>query len=94
MKKPIYDGTNEDECEYYDNVIMELPTYEEWTKNMSLTDQIKFHYDVDVINPYTRESNFIGDPWEIVAEVANNPNWLNEFRKEFEEDLREREYIR
>ena len=94
MKKPIYDGTNEDECEYYDNVIMELPTYEEWTKNMSLTDQIKFHYDVDVINPYTRESNFIGDPWEIVAEVANNPNWLNEFRKEFEENLREREYIR
>ena len=94
MKKPIYDGTNEDECEYYDNVIMELPKYEEWTKNMSWTDQIKCHYDVDVINPYTRESNFIGDPWEIVAEVANNPNWLNEFRKEFEENLREREYIR
>ena len=44
MKKPIYDGTNEDECEYYDNVIMDLPTFEEWTNNMSLTDQIKFHY--------------------------------------------------
>ena len=87
MKKPIYDGTNEDECEYYDNVIMELPTYEEWTKTMPLVDQIKFHYDVDV-------DNFIGDPWEIVAEVATNPNWLNEFKKEFEEDLREREYIR
>lgn len=87
MKKPIYDGTNEDECEYYDNVIMELPTFEEWTKNMSLTDQIKFHYDVDI-------DNFIGDTWGIVAEVATNPNWLNEFRKEFEENLREREYIR
>ena len=38
------DGTNEDECEYYDNVIMDLPTFEEWTNNMSLTDQLKFHY--------------------------------------------------
>ena len=73
---------------------MSLPTYEEWTKNMSLTDQIKFYYDVDVINPYTRESNFTGDPWQIVGEIAENcPNWLNEFRKEFEEYLREREYI-
>ena len=55
---------------------------------MSLTDQIKFHYDVDL-------DNFTGDPWEIVGEIAENcPNWLNEFRKEFEENLREREYIR
>ena len=69
------------------NDMENLPTYEEWTENMSLTDQIKFHYDVDI-------DNFIGDPWEIIAEVASNPNWLNEFKKEFEEDLRVREYIR
>ena len=89
MKRPIYDGTNEDECEYYDNVIMDLPTFEEWTNNMSLTDQIKFHYDVDL-------DNFTGDPWEIVAEIARTEgsNWLKEFHKEFEENLREREYIR
>ena len=89
MKKPIYDGTNEDECEYYDNVIMDLPTFEEWTKDMSLTDQIKFHYDVDL-------DNFTGDPWEIIAEIARTEgsNWLREFHKEFEENLREREYIR
>jgi len=89
MKKPIYDGTNEDECEYYDNVIMDLPTFEEWTNNMSLTDQLKFHYDVDL-------DNFTGDPWEIVAEIArtDGSNWLREFHKEFEENLREREYIR
>ena len=89
MKQPIYDGTNEDECEYYDNVIMDLPTFEEWTNNMSLTDQIKFHYDVDL-------DNYIGDPWEIVAEIArtDGSNWLREFKKNFEEDLREREYIR
>ena len=94
MKKPIYDGTNEDECEYYDNVIMELPTFEEWTENMSLTDQIKFYYDVDVINPYTRESNFIGDPWEILAKCAVDPHWLEEFKVNFKEYLQEREYIR
>ena len=64
-----------------------LPTFEEFTKDMSLTDQIKFHYDVDI-------DNFTGDPWEIVGEIAENcPNWLKEFRKEFEENLREREYI-
>ena len=87
MKRPIYDGTNEDECEYYDNVIMDLPTFEEWTKDMPLVDQIKFHYDVDI-------GNFIGDYWEIVASVAQDQNWLNKFNKEFEENLREREYIR
>ena len=68
------------------NDMENLPTYEEWTENMSLTDQIKFHYDVDI-------DNFIGDPWALVAQVATNPNWLNEFEKEFQENLREREYI-
>ena len=64
-----------------------LPTYEEFTKDMRLVDQIKMYYDVDV-------DNFIGDPWEIVGEIAENcPNWLNEFNVEFEEYLREREYI-
>ena len=87
MKQPIYDGTNEDECEYYDNVIMELPTYEEFTKDMPLVDQLKMHYDVEL-------HNFTGDPWQIVGEIAEDcPNWLNEFHKEFEENLREREYI-
>ena len=65
-----------------------LPTYEVWTKDMSLTEQIKFHYDVDI-------DNFIGDPWDVVAEIAEGcPNWLNEFHKEFEESLRDREYIK
>lgn len=63
-----------------------LPTYEEYTKDMPLVEQIKFYYDVDV-------DNFIGDPWEIVAEVAENPFWLNEFHDNFEQYLREREYI-
>ena len=65
---------------------MSLPTFEEWTKNMSLTDQLKFHYDVDL-------DNFTGDVWEILSDALTNPNWLNKFNKEFEENLREREYI-
>ena len=72
----------------FNNDMEELPTYEEWTKDMDLESQIKFHYDVDI-------DNFTGDPWKIIAEIAKDcPNWLNEFRKEFEENLREREYIR
>ena len=63
-----------------------LPTYEEYTKDMPLVEQIKFYYDVDI-------DNFVGDPWEVVAEVAENPSWLNEFHDNFEEYLREREYI-
>ena len=27
-----------------------LPTYEEWTKDMDLEAQIKFYYDVDIDN--------------------------------------------
>ena len=66
---------------------MNLPTYEEYIKDMPLVEQIKFYYDVDI-------DNFIGDPWKIVAEIAEDcPNWLNNFRIEFEEYLREREYI-
>ena len=64
-----------------------LPTYEEFTKDMPLVEQIKFYYDVDI-------DNYIGDPWEIVAEIAEDcPNWLEQFRTDFKEYLQEREYI-
>ena len=39
-----------------------LPTYEQWTKDMSLADQIKFYFDVDI-------DNYLGDPWEIQRET-------------------------
>ena len=68
------------------NDMEKLPTYEEWTKDMSLTKQIQFYYDVDI-------DNFVGDVWDIVAEVAENPNWLEEFKVNFKEYLQEREYI-
>ena len=63
-----------------------IPTYEEYTKDMSLVDQIKFYYDVDI-------DNYLGDPWEILAECAVDPHWLSEFKVNFKEYLQEREYI-
>jgi len=63
-----------------------LPTYEEYIKDMSLVDQIKFYYDVDI-------DNYLGDPWEILAECAVDPHWLEEFKVNFKEYLQEREYI-
>ena len=64
----------------------EAPTYEEYIKDMSLVDQIKFYFDVDI-------DNYLGDPWEILAECAVDPHWLSEFKINFKEYLQEREYI-
>lgn len=68
------------------NDMEKLPTYEQYIKDMSLTDQIKFYYDVDI-------DNYLGDPWEILAECAVDPHWLSEFKINFKEYLQEREYI-
>jgi len=69
------------------NDMKELPTYEEYIKDMSLADQIKFYFDVDI-------DNYLGDPWEILAECAVDPHWLEEFKINFKEYLQEREYIK
>jgi len=65
----------------------ELPTYEQYIKDMSLADQIKFYFDVDL-------DNYLGDPWEMLAECAVDPHWLKEFKVNFKEYLQEREYIK
>lgn len=68
------------------NDMEKLPTYEQYIKDMSLVDQIKFYFDVDI-------DNYLGDPWEILAECAVDPHWLSEFKINFKEYLQEREYI-
>ena len=68
------------------NDMKKLPTYEQYIKDMSLVDQIKFYYDVDI-------DNYLGDPWEILAECAVDQTWLEEFEVNFKEYLQEREYI-
>lgn len=69
------------------NDMEKLPTYEEYIKDMSLADQIKFYFDVDI-------DNYLGNPWEILAECAVDPHWLSEFKVNFKEYLQEREYIK
>ena len=69
------------------NDMEKLPTYEQYIKDMSLADQIKFYFDVDI-------DNYLGDPWEILAECAVDPHWLEEFKVNFKEYLQEREYIK
>lgn len=68
------------------NDMKKLPTYEQYIKDMSLVDQIKFYFDVDI-------DNYLGDPWEILAECAVDSHWLEEFKVNFKEYLQEREYI-
>jgi hypothetical protein len=68
------------------NDMKKLPTYEQYIKDMPLVDQIKFYYDVDI-------DNYLGDPWEILAECAVDSHWLKEFKVNFKEYLQEREYI-
>lgn len=68
-------------------LLEDLPTYEEYTEDMALIDQIKMYYEVDI-------DNFIGNPWEIIEEMTDDySKWLEEFHQEFKEYLQERDYI-
>lgn len=62
------------------------PTFKIWIKNMNLTEQIKFYYDVEL-------DNCLIDPWKVLADCAENPNWLKEFKVNLKQALKEREYI-
>lgn len=60
-----------------------LPTYAEYTKDMSLEDKFDFYYDLDTTN-LCKE----------MADALSSPTWLAGFEKDFENYLQEREYIR
>lgn len=66
-----------------------LPTYAEYTKNMSLSDKLKMYYDADLDQPISA-TNLC----EEMADALSSPTWLNGFEKDFENYLKEREYIR
>jgi hypothetical protein len=67
----------------------ELPTYEEYTKDMTFTDILKMYYENDIRN----NSHIAFTP----SEVNNMLDDPSEFRSEIEESfkryLQEREYI-
>lgn len=66
-----------------------LPTYAEYTKDMSLADKFKFYYDADLDQPISA-TNLC----EEMADALSSPTWLTGFEKDFENYLKEREYIR
>ena len=66
-----------------------LPTYAEYTKNISLADKFKFYYDADLKEPISATNMC-----EEMADALSSPTWLNGFEKDFENYLKEREYIR
>ena len=67
-----------------------LPTYAEYTKDMSLADKFKFYYDADINDTIPLATNLC----EEMADALSSPTWLTGFEKDFEDYLKEREYIR
>jgi hypothetical protein len=66
-----------------------LPTYAEYTKNVSLADKFKFYFDTDL-----DETISAADMCKEMADALSSPTWLDRFEKDFENYLKEREYIR
>jgi len=65
-----------------------LPTYAEYTKNMSLAKKFKFYYET-ALKP--SQATYL---CEEMADALSSPTWLDGFEKDFENYLKEREYIR
>jgi len=66
-----------------------LPTYAEYTKDISLADKFKFYFDTDL-----DETISAADMCKEMADALSSPTWLNGFELDFENYLKEREYIR
>ena len=70
-----------------EGLLEDLPTYEEYTEDMPLIDQLTMYYEVDI-------ENYIGNPWDIIKDMTEDySKWLEEFNKQFKEYLQERDYI-
>lgn len=82
----LTDDTVEKNWKTHDSL---LPTYAEYTKDMSLADKFKFYYDADLDQPISA-TNLC----EEMADALSSPTWLTGFEKDFENYLKEREYIR
>ena len=68
-----------------------LPTYEEYTKDMSLKKKLEMYYDADIDSPATSYKWTCAD----IADILEmGKDWLTDFELRFKEYLEEREYIR
>jgi hypothetical protein len=66
-----------------------LPTYAQYTKDMSLADKFKFYFDTDL-----DETISAADMCKEMADALSSPTWLDGFELDFKNYLKERDYIR
>ena len=64
-----------------------LPTYDQFTKDWSLSQKIKFYYEVDI-------NNFDGDINEIINHISHDATRIVQFEETLKQYLQEREYIK
>ena len=81
----LTDDTVEEQWNTHESI---LPTYAEYTKDMSLSDKLKMYYDADLDEPISATKLC-----EEMADALSSPTWLDGFELDFENYLKEREYI-
>jgi len=63
-----------------------IPTYNEFTKDWTISQKIKFYYEVDI-------DNFDENINDVIRHISHDVTRLEQFEKEFKQYLKEREYI-
>lgn len=82
----------DDEVEWGEN----LPTFGEYTKNMTLEQMMEMYYEEDIYEEDDKVAHLPRKAWTYkdVAHAVDNADWLPDFEKKFKGYLIEREYIR
>ena len=62
------------------------PSYEEFTKDWTTSQKIKFYYEVDI-------DNFDENINDVIRHISHDVTRLEQFEKDFKQYLIEREYI-
>lgn len=62
------------------------PSYEEFTKDWSINQKIKFYYEVDI-------DNFEGNINEVIGHISHEVTRIQQFESEFKQYLIEKDYI-
>jgi len=63
-----------------------IPTYEEFTKDWTISQKIKFYYEVD-INNYDENID------DVIRHISHEVTRIQQFEEDFKQYLIEREYI-
>ncbi len=64
----------------------DFQTYEQFTKDWSLSQKIKFYYEVDI-------NNSEDDIQEVIHHISHDATRIQQFEEKFKQYLIEREYI-